>query len=66
MAERNVETEAKAVDELVERYDEIISRMASGVVTNHYFDLNYVNECLDALDTIERALSRLLNPLLKP
>ena len=65
MAERNVETEAKAVDKLVEWYDATISRMANNIASSGY-PYGCLNDDLDRLDTIERALSRLLNPLLKP
>ena len=64
MAERNVETEAKAVDKLVERYDEIISRMASDIASGYQY--GRLSDELDRLDIIERALRRLLTPLLKP
>ena len=67
MAERNVETEAKAVDVLVDLWDETISKMASEIVSSGG---NYISSVvisnLDRLDTIERALRRLLTPLLKP
>ena len=71
MAERNVETEAKAVDVLVDLWDETISEMANTIV-------EYPNTCasaysehdirlyLNKLNVIEDALKRLLNPLLKP
>lgn len=71
MAERNVENESKAVDVLVDLWDETISKMTNTI-------LEYPNRCvgiyeqhdiqhyLDKLDEIEEALRRLLTPLLKP
>ena len=65
MVERNVENETRAVDKLVEWWDAIISRMADNVVTSGY-PYGSLSDELDQLDTIERALCRLLTPRLKP
>ena len=68
MAERNVDIEAKAVDKLVELYDNLISIMADNIVDSgkSYVYSESIDDELDDLDKIERALKRLLTPLLKP
>ena len=71
MAERNVENESKAVDVLVDLWDETISEMTNTILE---YPIGCVDDiaqhnihyCLNTLDTIERALRRLLTPLLKP
>ena len=69
MVERNAEIEAIAVDKLVELWDDTISYMAkriAGCASESYILSGLIKSDLEGLDTIERALRRLLAPRLKP
>ena len=71
MAERNVENEAKAVDVLIDLWDETISEMAKMIVKRptacvEEFSQHDIRLYLNKLNVIEDALKRLLTPLLKP
>lgn len=69
MVERNAETENKAVDVLVDLWDDTISDMAkqiAGCAGKTYVFSGLINSNLENLDIIERALRRLLTPRLKP
>lgn len=71
MVERNIETEAKAVDVLIDFWDVVINSITSCVMdfttTSDAKALyRHLQSHLAYLDIIERALKRLATPSLRP